>query len=98
MTTATRIEVLDPTVDPIPAEAVIARRPETLDGTVIGLLANGKRNSVELLEMVQEVLADRYEFKSVVARNKGNASRPCPADLLDELAEKCEVVITASGD
>ena len=98
MTTAIRIEVLDPTVDPIPAEAVIARRPETLDGAVIGLLANGKRNSDELLEMIQEVLADRYEFKSVVARNKGNASRPCPAELLDELAEQCEVVITASGD
>ena len=98
MTTATRIEVLDPTVDSIPAEAVIAPRPETLDGTVIGLLANGKRNSDELLEMVQEVLADRYEFKSVVARNKGNASRPCPADLLEELAKQCEVVITASGD
>ncbi len=98
MTTATRIEVLDPTVDSIPAQAVIAPRPETLDGVVVGLLANGKRNSVELLEMVQEVLADRYEFKSVVARNKGNASRPCPADLLEELAEECEVVITASGD
>ncbi len=98
MTTATRIEVLDPTVDPIPAEAVIARRPETLDGTVIGLLANGKRNSDELLEMIQEVLADRYEFKSVIARNKGNASRPCPPNLLNELAEQCEVVITASGD
>ena len=98
MTIATKIQVLDPTVDPIPAEAVIARRPETLDGTVIGLLANGKRNSDELLEMIQEVLSDRYEFKSVVARTKGNASRPCPPDLLDELAEQCEVVITASGD
>ena len=98
MTTSTRIEVLDPTVASIPAMAVIAPRPESLNGAVIGLLANGKRNSDELLEMVQEVLADRYEFKSVVARNNGNASRPCPVDILEELAEQCEVVITASGD
>ena len=98
MTTATKLEVLDPTVEPIPVEAVIAARPDTLDGTVIGLLANGKRNSDELLEMIQEVLADRYEFKAVIARNKGNASRPCPVDLLAELAGQCEVVITASGD
>ena len=98
MTTATRLEVLDPTVEPIPAHAVVARRPETLDGVVVGLLANGKRNSAELLEGVGEILADRYEFKSVVARNKGNASRPCPEDLVDELVERCHVVITASGD
>jgi len=98
MTTATKLEVLDPTVEPIPAEAVVAPRPDSLDGTVLGLLANGKRNSDELLEMVHEVLADRYEFSEVVARNKGNASRPCPGDMMKELAERCDIVVTSSGD
>ena len=98
MTTATRVQVLDPTVDPVPAHAVVAPRPETLNGAVVGLLANGKPNAEELLGMVHDVLADRYEFKQVVTRNKGNASRPCPAEIVDELAEQCDVVITASGD
>ncbi len=98
MATATRLQVLDPTVEPIPVNAVIAPRPETLDGTVVGLLANGKHNSPEILEMVQEILADRFEFKGVVFRNKGNASRPCPKDILGEMVEQCDVVITASGD
>ncbi|MDP6455424.1 MAG: hypothetical protein QF898_19250 [SAR202 cluster bacterium] len=98
MTTATRLAVLDPTVEPIPAHAVVAQRPDTLDGKVIGLLANGKRNSVELLEAIKEAMADRYEFKAVVARNKGNASRPCPAPLAQEMAEECDIIITASGD
>jgi hypothetical protein len=98
MVTKTRLEVLDPTVEPIPAHAVIASRPQTLDGAVVGLLANGKRNADVLLEMVQEILADRYEFKEVVARNKGNASRPCPKEIMEELAQRCDVVITASGD
>jgi hypothetical protein len=98
MATATRIEVLDPTVEPIPAHAVIAPRPETLDGTVIGLLANGKHNSGEILEMVQEILADRFEFKGVVFKNKGNASRPCPKNMMGEMVDQCDVVITASGD
>ena len=96
--TATRLQVLDPTVQPIPASAVIAPRPDTLDGTVVGLLSNGKRNASELLEMVHQVLADRFEFKDVVAVDKGNASRPCPTDLLQELTKRCDVVITASGD
>ena len=98
MVTGTRLQVLDPTAEPVPEEAIIAPRPETLNGTVLGLLANGKRNSDVLLEMVHEVLADRYEFKEVVARNKGNASRPCPVDMMEELAERCDIVITSSGD
>ena len=97
VTTATKLQVLDPTVDPIPADAVVAPRPETLNGTVVGLLSNNKLNADELLVMVQDVLADRYEFKGVVRRNKGNASRPCPADILDEMAEQCDVVICALG-
>lgn len=98
MTTAEKLQVLDPTVQPIPADAVIAERPETLDGKVIGLLANGKINSEEVLALTQEVLADRYEFKGVVERNKRNASRPCPPEIIDELVEQCDVVITSSGD
>jgi hypothetical protein len=98
MTTTTRLEVLDPTVEPVPAHAVIAPRPRTLDGATIGLLSNSKRNAAELLEMVHEVLADRYEFRGVVSRAKGNASRPCPDEIKEELAQLCDVVITASGD
>jgi len=98
VTTATKLQVLDPTVDHIPADAVVAPRPETLNGTVVGLLSNNKLNADELLVMVQDVLADRYEFKGVISRNKGNASRPCPEKILNELSEQCDVVITASGD
>jgi hypothetical protein len=98
MTTIRRLQVLDPTVESIPAEAVIAPRPDTLDGKVVGLLANGKHNAPELLDLIHEVLADRFEFSGVVSRNKGNASRPCPADIMDEMAEQCDVVITSSGD
>ncbi len=98
MTTKTRLQVLDPTTESVPQSAIVAPRPDTLDGKVIGLLANGKLNSVEILQMVNDILADRYEFKQVVTRNKGNASRPCPADIMGEMADQCDVVITSSGD
>ena len=98
MTTATRLEVLDPTVEPLPAEGVVADRPTTLDGLTLGLLANGKLNSVEMLTAIHDVLADRFEFGAVVERNKHNASRPCPEGIIDELVDKCDVVVTSSGD
>ena len=98
MSARSMLEVLDPRVLPIPEQAIIAPRPASLDGLSIGLLANGKHNSEELLEMVYEVLADRYEFSGVISKNKGNASRPCPEELLDELAERCDIVVTSTGD
>ncbi len=94
----TRLEVLDPTQESIPQEAVLAPRPMTLNGSSLGLLSNGKRNADAMLRMVHDVLADTYEFDRVVSVDKGNASRPCPQDIMAELADRCDVVITASGD
>ena len=98
MTGPNTVQVLDPTVESVSVEAVVASRPITLDHKVLGLLANGKSNSVELLEMVHEIIADRFEFREVISLNKGNASRPCPDNLIEELVQKCDLVITASGD
>ncbi len=98
MNSSQGISVLDPTVAPLPADGVIADRPRTLDGVTIGLLANGKLNSEEMLMALHEVLADRYEFAGVIERNKMNASRPCPEDIIEDVVDQCDVVITSSGD
>jgi hypothetical protein len=92
------IEVLDPTVSPQKENTLLADRPETLDGSIIGLLANGKRNSEELLKHVYDILKEKHNLGVMIPDNKGNASRPCPPDLLQNMADKCDVVITASGD
>jgi len=76
----------------------MAPRPGSLNGKTLGLLANGKRNSDRLLDKVGTLLAEHYQFKEVVARNKGNASRPCPDNLLQEMLAQCDVVVTATGD
>ena len=93
-----KIEVLDPSSEPIHSNAIIAPRPETLNGIKVGLLANGKPNSDLILEMVYEILSDQVEFGGVVFRNKGNASKPCPESIIDDLVDNCGVVITSSGD
>ena len=92
------VEVLDPTISPRKENTLLADRPESLDGAIVGLLANGKRNSEELLEYVYEILSEKHNLGVMITDNKGNASRPCPPDLLQNMAEKCDVVITASGD
>jgi hypothetical protein len=64
----------------------------------LGLLANGKGNSEELLEAVLEELSQRYRFSSVLRRNKGNASRPAPKAIVEEMVQECDIVVTATGD
>ena len=96
--TSETIEVLDPTVLPQKESTLLADRPETLNGSIVGLLANGKRNSEELLEHVYEILNEEHNLGVMIADNKGNASRPCPPALLQDMADKCDIVITASGD
>ncbi len=95
---ATRFKLLDPTVEPLPDTTLLAQRPDDLNGKVVGLLSNHKRNSDKLLDAIYSLLQDTYEFKGVVRLDKGDASRPAPKQIMDELLAKCDLVITATGD
>ena len=95
---ATKLTILDPTVQALPNSTSLAPRLQSLDGTVVGLLVNGKRNSDELLRSVYSLLQDTYQFKGVVELNKRDVSRPAPQHIIDELLERCDLVITAIGD
>jgi hypothetical protein len=96
-----RIVYLDPTVDAEPRTdpaSAAAARVGSLDGRVLGLLGNGKVNADPLLRLVRDGLRARYRLRDVVQRAKPDSSRPAPAPLLDELARRCDVVVTAIGD
>jgi hypothetical protein len=92
------LTVLDPTAETARMEATPAPRPSTLQDKRLGLLANGKGNSEELLEAVLDELSERYRFSTVLRRNKGNASRPAPEAIVEEMAQECDIVVTATGD
>ena len=95
---ATKLRILDPTVEALPDNTLLAPRPDDLNGKTVGLLANGKRNSDELLDAVCALLQDTYELKGLFRANKGDSSRPAPKHIMDDLLEKCDLVITATGD
>ena len=96
--TKARMTVLDPTSAPLPVDAKLADRPDSLNGKVLGLLDNHKNNASKLLDEIHELLAERYDFSQVVRRTKNDVSRPCPKDIVEEMAKTCDVVITAIGD
>ena len=92
------LKILDPTVRAEPTEVTAAKREHALDGKVLGLLDNTKVNGDRLLELVREELGARYDLREVVVMRKAGASTTADPAMLDALASRCDVVVTAIGD
>ena len=98
MTRPNSIAALDPTDERNQASAILAPRPATLDGKVIGLLSNNKPHSEELLLMIAKIIGERYRIKGIVAHNKGGHQWPARREDLEELAKKCDVAVHATAE
>jgi len=91
-------------LDEIPT-CKLALRPGTLEGKVVGLLPNWRPAAVHILKAVGALLEERHGVKAVVLekpvvgppRGKGKII-DVVRDLLDDLAQRVDVVITGSGD
>jgi hypothetical protein len=92
--------MIDPTAGPsaTAAEPPRAGRPERLDGLVVGLVANPKKNAEPFLDAVGELLAAEHGTAGVVRTRKTSITDPIPAATLDELARRCDVVLIGVGD
>ena len=95
---AEKLVTLDPRDEARRTGEAMAVRSGGLDGKVLGLLSNNKPNSETLLSMVADLLKDTYELKAVVEANKGTHRLPAPAEIIDDLAERCDVVIVATAE
>lgn len=90
------------TLDPRDTEADtsqrIAPRLDTLDGKVIGLLSNNKPNSVMMLGMVGDLIREKYAVKEIIEANKGTHRVPATPEMIDDLAGRCDAIITATAE
>ena len=66
-------------------------------GTSVALLANGFPDSENFLTALGAALKARLPAIEVHAWNKGNASIPAPAKMLEEIKATCQVAIAAYG-
>lgn len=92
------IQVLDPTGVNKAVRLHPSARFDTLNGKVLGVLDNGKPNFNLLLDRLQEVLGQRYQFAQVIRRTKPTVMAGAPPEIIQELAEKCDLVINGLGD
>ena len=98
MTQQNELVTLDPRGGSTHEDTGIAPRPDSLDGLVVGLLSNNKPNSELLLRDVADMLKQQYSVKDIIEANKGSHRIPAPAEMIADLSERCDVVITATAE
>lgn len=93
------IEYHDPKAE-VNVENIPYRLGITLTGsnqTTVGLLANGFPDSENFLNHIADVLQERQPGLTLERYNKGNASIPASAEILNSISQNCQAVITAYG-
>lgn len=83
----------------------LAPRPATLDGLVVGLLPNWRPSAIHILRALGDLLQERFKLKEVFMEQpvrelplRDGKLLDTMKERLDKLVERCDVVITASGD
>lgn len=76
----------------------LAPRLDSLNGKTMGLLNIGKNGSDVFLKRVEELICGEFNVAEVVHVNKPTFTRPAPADLIVQLANRCDFVIEGLAD
>jgi hypothetical protein len=92
------MQVYDPTAPVAGATQNLRRTVGDLRGKVIGFIDNTKPNFKLLVDDLGELLTERYGVKAVIKQVKRSVATPAAANVLDDLATQCDLVITGSGD
>ena len=92
------IRFLDPTQPAEVLPVTLASRRPIEQPVTIGLLANGKTNAAALLRLVANELSGRLPINRMMEFDKQSASTNAPDEMLDQLAEECDLAIVAIGD
>lgn len=89
---------LDPTSGPLAvANDRTVGRPATLDGAVVGLVANGLGESEALMHALYEELKDMADLAGVLPVLKSSVSVPPEPDDWQALTSEVSVAITGFG-
>ncbi|OMQ16732.1 hypothetical protein A7K94_0200575 [Modestobacter sp. VKM Ac-2676] len=94
--------ILDPTggadvVRPRAARGLAPRAPD-LAGATVGLLENTKHNAAYLLDQLGAALIREHGVASVVRGTKAAFGQPVPEDMLNDFAQRCDVMVVGVGD
>jgi hypothetical protein len=71
---------------------------DTLTGKVVGFVDNTKPNFNHLADDLAGLLKSRYGVRDALIFRKRAPSIAAPEEIMGEVATRCDLVITGSGD
>ena len=95
----TTVEIFDPCGIVDLGSRPLADRKTDLKGLRLGILDNSKWNANKLLRGAAAALSDEIDFAAVNYYVKTHGfSTDAPAQMIRQIADECDVVLTAIGD
>lgn len=94
----TTIEVLEPAGQVQKLAALQLNSVVPLEGRRLAILDNAKPNFQRLATLVAEKLRDDFSLKSIAHYRKENAAVGASPELLDQIAQSADLVLTGSAD
>ena len=91
------MELMNPGHEQQAAGCEPAVRMSSLEGAVVGLISNGKENTLPFFDRVESILRTEYGVSEVVRRIKKNYSAPAEDELMQE-AIGWDAVLSGVGD
>jgi hypothetical protein len=92
------VSILEPTAPAPEQRRARVTGLQSLQGKVVGFIDNSKPNFNHLADDIGELLVTRHGVAAVVKHRKRAASMPASAEVMQDIKEKCDLVITGSGD
>lgn len=90
--------IADPHAEGENQPQVLRRTLDVLAGKVIGFIDDTKPNFNHLVDDLAELLIERHGVAKVIKRRKRVSSHAAPDEVIDEIAQHCDAVITGAGD
>lgn len=91
------MEILDPTHEGESPDFAPASRLQSLEGTTIGVISNGKKSTKPFFDAMERELIETYGVATVVRRTKSNYSAPADAEIMAE-ATQWHALVAGVGD
>ena len=92
------VSILEPTAPASVQRHARVTGLQSLQGKVVGFIDNSKPNFNHLTDDIGDLLVTRHGVAAVVKHRKRAASMPASVEVMQDVKEKCDVVITGSGD
>ena len=89
--------LVDPTTSPVVPSFVAAPRLSDLKNKRIGLIDDSKENAKELLDIITDVIKEKFGVESGCYHRKPSASKPADPEVISNMANECDFAIVAIG-